>query len=484
MGKRILLLSLLNCAFVLSRSNVTLAQQAEAARMEAVDRFIEAQMRKQNIPGVSLAVVKDGELILTRGYGLADVELNVAATPQTVYQIQSITKPFVASAMMMLEREKKLSLDDELGKYLEGVPEGWKGITIRRILNHTSGIKDYINEPFASLRIDISDEEVLRETAKRPLNFRPGERYAYCNTGYLLAGMIIRKITGKHYGEFLQERIFGPLGMTQTRVQQIDEIIPRRASGYRLIDGKLRKGEYVAQSILSYPGGGILSTALDMAKFDLMWQGGKIVDDSVRREMWTTGLLNDGSRTGYGLGFGIGDLRGWRMIGHGGGHVTGFGTKYVCFPQRRLSVIVLTNQNNCNTDVLAHGVAGLVDEALLPQAMMKERAETDAKVAEELVKAVAALAGKGPDEQLVTEALRKAITDQTREMLSSALPTIETMKYQGSDDVRVKAISGYGVPTAELRYYRMKNEQKMRYFKFYLTADGRLAGLTCWDEQE
>src|SRR5881392_2490911 len=122
-------------------------------------------------------------------------------------------------AMMMLQREGKLSLDDELGKHLEGVPETWKGITIRRILTHTSGIKDYINEPFASLRIDISDEEVLKLTAQRPLNFAPGEKYSYCNTGYLLAWMIIRKVSGSSYGEFLQKRIFGPLGMSQTRIQ-------------------------------------------------------------------------------------------------------------------------------------------------------------------------------------------------------------------------------------------------------------------------
>src|SRR3954471_23817625 len=461
-------------AFVLCINSITLAQQPEAPPMEGINQFIEAQMRKQQIPGLSLAVVKDGNLLLTRGYGLADVENNVPAAPETVYQIQSITKMFVASSMMMLQREGKLSLDDELSKYLEGVPESWKGITIRRILTHTSGIKDYINEPFASLRIELSDEEVLKQTAQRPLNFAPGEKYSYCNTGYLLAGMIIRKITGKSYGEFLQERIFGPLGMNQTRIQDIEAIVPRRASGYRFDNGKLSRGDFVAQSILSYPGGGILSTALDMAKFDAMWQRGKIIDDSVRREMWTAATLNDGARTNYGLGCGVSDLRGWRMIGHGGGHVTGFGTKYSFFPQRHLAVIVLTNQSSCNTDVIAQGVAGLLDEALRPPAMMKERAETDGKLLERLVQAVALLAGKGGDEQLASEALRKAITDQTREVLSSALPTVEAMKYLGNDDVHGKEISTYGGPTVELRYYRMKHGEKLRYFKFYLMEDTKV----------
>src|SRR5258706_6321139 len=184
----------LTIPMILSVWSTVLAQKPEAPTMEAINQFIEAQMRRQHIPGLSLAVVKDGDLLMTRGYGLADVELNVAATPETVYQIQSITKSFTASAIMMLRREGKVGLDDEIGKYLEGVPESWKGITIRRLLNHTSGIKDYINEPYASLRLETTDEEGLREAAERPLNFAPGEKYAYCNTGYLLRGVVIRKV--------------------------------------------------------------------------------------------------------------------------------------------------------------------------------------------------------------------------------------------------------------------------------------------------
>jgi len=162
MGKTFLAIAIFLCI-----SSITLAQKPEAPPMEAINQFIEAQMRKQQIPGLSLAVMQDGQLLLTRGYGLVDVELNVAATPETVYQIQSITKTFTASAIMMLNKEGKVGLDDEIGKYLEGVPESWKAITIRRLLNHTSGIKDYINEPYANLRVETTDEEVLRETAKR-----------------------------------------------------------------------------------------------------------------------------------------------------------------------------------------------------------------------------------------------------------------------------------------------------------------------------
>jgi hypothetical protein len=225
-----------------------------------------------------------------------------------------------------------------------------------------------------------------------------------------------------------------------------------------------------------------------MAKFDAIWQGDtgeRIIDESVRKEMWTTPLLNDGSRSTYGLGFGIGDLRGWRQITHSGGHITGFASRYAIYPQQRLSVIVLTNRNDANTDVIVQGVAGRCDEALKPPAMMKEIPETDPKLAERLVAAVIDLAGEAKDEQLSAAILRKRITPETKKLLAEALPTIAAMKFLSSDDLKGKDVSAYGVPMAELRHYRMKHptkDQKFRYFKFYLTEDRKLTGVSVWDD--
>jgi D-alanyl-D-alanine carboxypeptidase len=476
MGKTFFVIAIFLCI-----NTVTLAQKAEAQPMEAINQFIESQMRKQQIPGLSLAVVKDGKLLLTRGYGLADVELNVAATPETVFQIQSITKTFTASAIMMLSKEGKVGLDDEIGKYLQGVPEPWKGITIRRLLNHTSGIKDYINEPYASLRLDTTDEEVLSETAKRPLNFAPGEKYAYCNTGYLLLGMVIRKVTGEPYGEVLRKRIFEPLGMSNTRVVSLKEIIPKRASGYGVAEGKLVRGEYVAESVLSYPGGGVVSTVLDMAKYEAIWLRGQVLEESTIKEMWTPGTLNDGSRTLYGFGFGINDLRGQRMITHSGGHMTGFSSRYAVFPRQKMSVIVLSNRSEANTDVIVQGVAGLIDEQLQAPGMLKEKAEDDPKLAEMLAKAVGSLA-RDEANAMITSPLAKALNEEQKTMLKAALPTGEMMKFLGTDDVSKSSIAPYGVAAVQLRYYRMKHESKLRYFKFYLAADGNIAGLSFWDD--
>lgn len=175
---------------------------AFAAENAAVDAYVRGQMDRLQVPGLSLAVVKDGQVVYSRGYGLANVELKVPVGPDTVFQIQSITKTFTAAAVMMLVEEGKVGLDDPVGKYLDGTPDSWMPVTIRQLLSHTSGIKDFINEPTASLRLDVSEQEVLEATAPRPLNFKPGDKYLYSNTGYHLLAMVIRKVTGKSYGTF------------------------------------------------------------------------------------------------------------------------------------------------------------------------------------------------------------------------------------------------------------------------------------------
>ena len=338
-----------------------------AGNAAAVDSFVRAQMDRLHIPGLSLAVVKDGQVVCSKAYGLADVELSVPVTADTVFQIQSITKTFTATAVMMLVEEGKLSLDDPVGKHLEHTPESWKPITLRHLLNHTSGIKDFINDPTASLRIDVSEQEVLEATAPRPLNFTPGQKYAYSNTGYHLLAMIIRKVTGQSYGDFLAERIFKPLGMDHTRVQDQSAIVPGRAEGYLWRGGKLARGQYVAQSILSYGGGGILSTAADLAKWDAGLRSEKLLKAATLEQMFTPATLNDGKKSGYGLGWGVNSYEGHRYVQHSGGHVTGFQSFIRRYPDDGLTVIVLINlSGNADPGKIAARVAGMFDPRLAP----------------------------------------------------------------------------------------------------------------------
>jgi CubicO group peptidase (beta-lactamase class C family) len=336
------------------------------AHADKVDDYIRQKMASQHISGLSLAVVLNGKILKAKGYGLANLELNVPATPQTIYQLASMTKQFTATAVMMLVEQGKIGLEDPVSNYLDGTPESWKNITIRHLLTHTSGIKDYINEPTQSLQLDVSEDEVYKATIPRPLNFQPGEHYAYSNTNYHLLGMIIHKLSGKPYGEFLQEHIFGPLGMKDTSIISLSDLIPNRASGYRWDGRQLHNGEYVAPSILGYAGGGIVSNVLDLAKWDAALYGERLLKSSSLQQMWTSGKLNDGSVTGYGFGWGIGETNNHKSISHGGGHRTGFTTVIKRFLNDRLTLVVLTNQSGASDPAsIATGVATYFLPALL-----------------------------------------------------------------------------------------------------------------------
>ncbi len=339
---------------------------ASLARADAVDDYIKGELRKRHIPGLSLAIWRDGQVVKSAAYGLANIELNVAAVPQTVFQIQSITKTFTSAAILLLAEEGKLSLDDAVGKHLDGVPEAWKDITLRHLLTHTSGIKDFINEPTASLRLDVTEEDVLKATAPRPLNFAPGEKWGYSNTNYHLLAMIIRKHTGKSYGDYLKERIFRPLGMSATRVYDHSAVISGRASGYHWRGERFVNGDFVAEPILGYGGGGILSTAPDMAAWAGAFLSGKVLKQETIGQAWTPAKLKDGTSCSYGLGWGVGSADGHREIGHGGGHMTGFSSYLALYPDDKLAVVVLTNAININAGKIARYVAGLHVPALAP----------------------------------------------------------------------------------------------------------------------
>lgn len=337
---------------------LALTLAAPDLRADKVDDYVREQMDKQHIPGLALAVVKDGTVEKSAAYGFANVELDVPTKVDTIFQIQSITKTFTASAIMILVEEGKIGLDDKITKYLSDVPESWNEITVRHLLTHTSGIKDYINEPTVNMRLEIRPQGVIESLRNLPLNFKTGEKYAYCNTGYHLLGMIIRKVTDKNWDDFVRERILDPLGMNDTRVISWSDIIPNRASGYAWEDGTLQNGNYIAITILGYAGGGFRSTVLDLAKWDAALYTDKILKPSTLKQMWTPARLNDGSLSNYGFGWGVTNLHGHRVVSHTGSHSTGFRTALIRFPDDKLTVIVFTNQRGAMQTLIANGVAG------------------------------------------------------------------------------------------------------------------------------
>jgi D-alanyl-D-alanine carboxypeptidase len=337
-----------------------------AARADKVDDTVKAQMQKQHIPGLSLAVIREGKVIKAKGYGLANVELRVPATRDTVFQLGSITKQFTATAIMMLVDEGKVRLDERIPTYVSGLPAAWASATVRHLLTHTSGIKGYTEVPnFHKITVsDASPEEVVKTVADYPLQFQPGEKWAYSNTGYYLLGRIIEKASGKSYADFLQERIFRPLQMTATRVNDLQDIIDNRACGYSWQRGTLRNGDTISMT-WPYAAGALVSTVVDLAKWDAALSTDKLLKKAPLEQMWTPAKLSDGKPATYGFGWFIETIAGHRMIGHGGG-IPGFATDMSRFADDRLTVVVLTNQERSDPGAISRAVAGLYVPALVP----------------------------------------------------------------------------------------------------------------------
>src|SRR3989475_13312300 len=290
--------------------------RAQDAITSKVDDYIKAEMQRQHIPGLSLAVLKDGQIILAKGYGFANVEHQVSVKPETIFQSGSMGKQFTATAVMMLVEAGKLSLSDPITKYFSDAPDSWKIITVRHLLTHTAGTTDYPRD--FDFRRDYTEDELLKRAEVIPLSFQPGEKWSYSNLGYVLLGILIHKVSGQFYGDFLQERVFQPLGMTTARIISEADIIPNRAAGYRLVKGELKNQEWDSPSRNTTADGALYLTVYDMAKWDAALYSEKLLKRSSLQQMWTPVKLNGGKTQDYGFGWGFGAVNGHHIIEHGG----------------------------------------------------------------------------------------------------------------------------------------------------------------------
>ena len=333
---------------------------AVTARADKVDDHVKAMMEKQHIPGVALAVIKDGKIVKAEGYGIANIELNVPVRADTVFKIGSVSKQFLSAGILMLAQEGKLSLDDPISKYLDGTPETWKLITIRHLLTHTSGI---VREApgFDPLKIQ-SDADVIKTAYSLPLRFAPGEKWEYCNVGYFSLAEIIRKVSGKPWGDYLNEVLFKPLEMNATRTTSMTELVHNRANGYGWRDGKYSNA---AIYLALRPSGAFLSTVLDLAKWDAALYTERFLTQATREQMWTEAKLNSGKTYPYGFGWSL-DSVGGHTLKHHGGSLPGFRAELSRFMDDRLSVIVLTNSNNADPETIALEVAEFYIPNLIP----------------------------------------------------------------------------------------------------------------------
>src|SRR6266704_4966223 len=330
--------------------------RAQDAIATKVDDYIKAEMQRQHIPGLSLAVVKDGQIILARGYGLANVEHQVPVKSETIFQSGSMGKQFTATAVMMLVEAGKLSLSDTVTKFFSDAPDSWKNITVRHLLTHTAGTTDYPRD--FDFQRDYTEDELLKRAEAIPLAFQPGEKWSYSNLGYVLLGILIHKVSGQFYGDFLQERVFQPLGMTTARIISEADIIPNRAAGYRLVKGELKNQEWVAPMINTTADGSLYFSINDLAKWDAAHYTEKLLKRSSLDQMWTVAKLKNGQpiQDHYGFGWSIETKNGHKVIGHGGSW-QGFKTHISLYVGDKLTVVVLINQADAEPGPITDRVA-------------------------------------------------------------------------------------------------------------------------------
>ncbi|MCY1018833.1 serine hydrolase domain-containing protein [Pyxidicoccus sp. MSG2] len=359
--RRLALLSVLLLGLTASRSSA-----APAPLRERIDAFVQAELKRQDVPGVGIGIVKNGKVLVAKGYGFANLEHQVPAGPQTLFQAGSLGKQFTAMAVMLQVEAGKLQLTDPLTKFFPGAPASWAGITVRHLLNHTSGLPDL--EGTLDYRKDYTDEDLARFAQALTLEFAPGSRWSYSNTGYVLLGIIVNRVSGTFYGDVLREKVFKPAGMTTARIISEEDIIPHRAAGYRLVNGTLKNQEWVSPSLNTTADGSMYVSVRDMIAWDAAVQARAILTPESWKEILTPAPLTSGATFPYGFGWQLDERAGKPLHQHTGAW-QGFTSYFGRYLGEGLSLVVLTNSANANPSRFAQGLAALINPALAPPAL-------------------------------------------------------------------------------------------------------------------
>jgi len=296
-------------------------------------------------PGATVLIAKDDKVIYRKAFGMANLELNVPMKPEHVLELASITKQFTSVAILMLMEQGKLSLDDPLSKYIVDYPKG-NQVSIHHLLNHTSGIKSYTDGPglMQLARTDMTPMEIINSFKDSPMDFEPGEKYAYNNSAYILLGYIIEEVSGLSYEDFIQKNIFDKLGMKNSYYGSRSRIIPNRASGYQPFGESYQNAEYLSMS-LPYAAGSLMSTVDDMFLWSKAIHHNTLISEKSKQLAFTNNTLNDRKHINYGYGWGINELVGVNTIEHTGG-IFGFTTSGIYVAEENIYSIVLTNDNS------------------------------------------------------------------------------------------------------------------------------------------
>lgn len=332
------------------------AGAADASHGDAIDAIARDAISRKAVPGLAIGVMHQGKVVFARGYGLADLEHDISVRADSVFPIASVTKNFTAAAILQLADRGLLSLDDDIGKFHPDFPHRGRGVTVRRLLDHTAGVHSMTSMPayWAQIGEAIEPAKLIAIFRDAPLDFEPGSRYAYSNSGYVLLGAIVEKVSGMSYGEYLRTRLFAPLGLTQTRYCGTAALVPRRVRGYAKTEGGAFVNARHVDMSQGYAAGGVCSTVSDLLQWQHALHHGRVLEPKTYAAM-----IAPGEGRTYGLGIGTASLDEHRTLFHAGG-IHGFDAMAAAYPADDLQIVVLANAGGDTAAEVAEKVARLM----------------------------------------------------------------------------------------------------------------------------
>jgi CubicO group peptidase (beta-lactamase class C family) len=339
--------------FLLLVSTVVDAQQ-----LDEIDEFVSKQVADQKITGLSIGIIVNGKIVMAKGYGLANIEHKIPASQNSVYKIGSLSKQLVATGIMALIQSGKIKLTDTVTKYFNDAPVTWGSITIRHLLNHTSGLVR--ESPVFQPMLLQHDTVLIKAAYKVPLVFATGTKWQYCNLGYFILADIIRQVSGKSFQQYMQEEIFAKHGLSTMQSTSTKMLVADRADGYVLAgkDSLFNATDYIAFR----PSGAFLSSINDMLKWEILIQNAQLLSKETWQQMWTDTVRTDATNPKieyYGYGWRVTTFRNKLLVNHGGS-LPGFRSIYYRFPADKTALIILTNSDHTNASVIAQGISEIL----------------------------------------------------------------------------------------------------------------------------
>jgi D-alanyl-D-alanine carboxypeptidase len=456
---------------------------------DSLDAWVASLMAEKRIPGLSLVVIRNGRVARAGHYGMANVELNVPVNEETSFRIASMSKAFTAAAVMLLVEDGRLALDDRVTSHLDDLPQAWRDITLRQLLNNTSGLSNdwdlnprrgtdpetwTVHSSDYFLR-NTTDDDFLRALADLPLLFPPGERYSYA-AGTFVAGRVIEKVAGVPYAEFMRVRIFEPLGMTRTMINDSERIVPHRAGGYRLHGDVLMRGYRLSPAADARGDVGVLTTALDLAKWDAAMRDTRLLSRSSLDELGTRARLNDGSTVEHGLGWSLWPSRGFGTMSHGGTFRTGFSSEISRYVDLDMTVIVVANLWAAFLDRdVAQEIASFYDPAFRLASTMQPRLDPDPARSRMLRSVIGLVARASHDPALMTADF--PIAEYTTARWQERHEGLSSFVFVDCESRDRPALAGGASDISEVCFYSFSEPRGAGYLVFMLARDGKVVDL-------